>query len=185
MTYQVADTIRLRPGRYQLRVSAMSSKLAKGGSVYLHVDVPDFRKERLAIGGLAVGYAAGPRVATTTGSPRRAPPAPAAARMATGAPPPVLPFAPTLDRTFAATDTLRVYCEVASRQGMTGVGGTLTVLGADGATVHSSRPFVPGTDGRVDLRVPLEGLPGGAHILRVTATNGADSATREIGFLIR
>lgn len=176
VTYQVADTIRLRPGRYQLRISAMSAKLATGGSVYLDLDVPDFRKEPLAIGGLALGYAGGPRVAATTGSPTRALPAVA---------PPVLPFAPTLDRTFTASDTLRVYFEVASRKGMTGLNGTLAIVGADGGTVRASMPFVPDAEGRVDLRVPLEGLAPGAHILRVALTNGADSSGREIGFFVR
>ena len=100
-------------------------------------------------------------------------------------PPPVLPFPPTLDRTFAATDTLRIYFEVASRDGMAGLEGALAILGADGMTVHRSMPFAATDDGRVDLRVSLEGLTRGAHILRVTATRGTDTATREIGFLIR
>jgi hypothetical protein len=185
VTYQVADTIRLRPGRYQLRVSAMSAKLAKGGSVYLNLDVPDFRKARVAISGLAVGYVGGARVATTTGSSRRAAPARAAAGRIPAAPPPVLPFAPTLDRTFAATDTLRVYFEVASRGDITGLGGTLTILGADDATVHDSMPFVPGKDGRGDLWVRLAGLRSGAYLLRATVTDGENSAAREIGFVVR
>jgi hypothetical protein len=40
--------------------------------------------------------------------------------------------------------------------------------------VHASIPFVPDTNGRVDMRVPLEGLTPGAHILRVALTNGTD-----------
>jgi VWFA-related protein len=176
VTYQVADRISLPPGRYQLRVSAMSAKLATGGSVYLDLDVPDFRKEALAIGGLAIGYAAGPRVATTNGSPRNSVPAAA---------PPVLPFPPTLDRAFAATDTLRVYFEVASRNGMTDTKGTLAIVGAEDSTVEASMPFTPDADGRVDLRVPLAGLAPGAHILRVTLKSAENSATREIGFIVR
>ena len=180
MTYQIVDTIRLRPGRYQLRVSAMSAKLVTGGSVYLDLDVPDFTEERLTIGGLALGYAAGPRVPTTTGSPG----SPRNASRAV-APRSVLPFPPTLDRTFVTSDTLRVYFEVASREGMAGLTGTLAILGAHGAPVHASLPFVPDKDGRVELAVPLEGLERGPYIVRAMVTGGENSATREIGFLIR
>jgi VWFA-related protein len=182
VSYQLGDTITLRPGRYQLRVSAMSAKLAKGGSVYLPLVVPDLEKEHLVIGGFALGYAAGPRIAARV-SPRNARRT-GAARTPAPASVPVLPFPPTLDRTFAATDTLRVYFEVASREGMTGIEGILAIVGADGATVHASMPFVPDTDGRVDLRVPLEGLTPGPQVLRVTLTSGDNSATREISFIV-
>lgn len=176
VAYQVADTIEMRPGRYQLRVSATSAKLAKGGSVYLPLDVPDFSEGRLAIGGLALGYAAGPRLATTLSPRNTSRDVPTA---------PVLPFAPTLDRTFATTDTLRVYFEVVSRDGMAALEGTLAIVAEDGATVLESIPFVPGADGRVDLRVPLAVLTPGPYILRASVGSGKHSATREIGFAIR
>ena len=44
-------------------VSATSAKLGKGGSVYLGVDVPDFRSAPVVLGGLSIGYAEGARVA--------------------------------------------------------------------------------------------------------------------------
>lgn len=99
--------------------------------------------------------------------------------------PPRLPFAPTLDRAFAATDTLRVYFEVAWRDGMAGASGTLEILDPDRTAVHASIPFAPDAGGRVDLRVPLTGLQPDAYILRATVTGGEHSTTREIGFLIR
>ena len=118
VSYQVGDSVELTPGRYQLRVSAMSGKLDKGGSVYLGIDVPDFRSEPLVLSGLVVGYADGAHVPV-------APPtsAPGAARgrvagpSARFAPPPVpvrpaLPFPPSLDREFTPADTLRLYFEV-------------------------------------------------------------------------
>ena len=135
--------------------------------------------------GIAIGYAAGPRVPAAAVSSGRSASTRTTARRSEGAQPLMLPFAPTLDRTFAASDTLRVYFEVASRDGMAGLDGTLAIVGTDGAPVHASIPFVPGQDGRVDLRVPLEGLAPGAYILRASATVGEHSATREIGFLIR
>ena len=38
VSYQVEDAIDVTPGHYELRVSAMSAKLAKGGSVYLDLE---------------------------------------------------------------------------------------------------------------------------------------------------
>ena len=98
VSYQMEDAIDVTPGHYELRVSAMSVKLAKGGSVYLDMEVPDFHAAAAVIGGLAIGYADGGRVpvAPKTG-------------------PAVLPFAPSLDRVFASTDTLRVYFEAFTR----------------------------------------------------------------------
>jgi VWFA-related protein len=184
VSYQVADTLTLRPGTYQLRVSARSAKLGAGGSVYLHVEVPDFSKPQVALSGIAIGYAAGPRVPAAIVSAGRPKSMRSAARMASGTPSSLLPFAPTLDRTFAATETLRVYFKVASRERMAGLDGAVTILGADGTTVHVSVPFAPDEDGRVDLRVPLGDLARGAYILRASVTGSEHTATREIGFVI-
>src|SRR5262245_6476128 len=41
VTYQVGLAIDLNPGRYQLRASAMSTRVGQGGSVFLPFDVPD------------------------------------------------------------------------------------------------------------------------------------------------
>jgi hypothetical protein len=60
--YQIGETVELAPGRYQLRVSAISAKLAKGGSVYLDLEVPDLRDAPIGLSGLTLGYADGPRV---------------------------------------------------------------------------------------------------------------------------
>jgi hypothetical protein len=62
VTYQIPLTIDLAPGRYQLRASAMSKKLDKGGSVYLDLTVPDFSKAPLGLTTIALGFDGGPRV---------------------------------------------------------------------------------------------------------------------------
>lgn len=182
VSYQVADTITLKPGTYQLRVSARSAKLATGGSVYLNLDVPDFTKPDIALSGIAIGYAEGPRVPAARVAPRsggRGVGGPRSAELTS------LPFAPTLDRTFGVSDSLRVYFDVFSRSESTAVRGALDIVNADGTTVHRSMPFVPDADGHVDLRVPLDTLASGAYILRLTVTNAANSAIREVGFIIR
>ncbi len=104
VTYQVMDEIELQPGAYQLRVSATSSKLVRGGSVYLDVEVPDLGGREAGVGGFALGVVparvpvvdlaeAGKGMASRIRRPR----------------PQALPFAPTLERTFAAGDSLRVH----------------------------------------------------------------------------
>src|SRR5205823_2965851 len=97
VSYQIHTSVDLPPGRYQLRASAASARLKTGGSVYLMLDVPDFVSAPLSLSGLLIGYATGARVAVA--------PAPALAS-------PLLPFAPSLDREFLRSDTLRLFFEV-------------------------------------------------------------------------
>ena len=171
VTYQVETSLDIAPGRFELRVSAMSTRLAKGGSVYLDVDVPDLRASPLALGGLAVGYADGPHVPVAPPSARREPPA-------------HLPFAPTLDRVFAASDQVRVYVEGFSRA--PGAKASLDVIDGTGRTVLTVVPaVVPGDPLRVNDVVPLRNLPPGAYTLRATLTDGSRSVSRELGFTVK
>ena len=182
-TYQVAQTISLPPGRFQLRLAAQSSKLARGGSVYLHLTVPDVTRDALSIGGLALGYAEGSRIATAVATPPPISRAQRTARMAPPPPPPpALPFAPTLDREFAGDDLLRVYFEVTARDRREPVAGVLELVAADGAAARRSLPFTADDRGSVDLQLSLAGLPAGAYILRAQLSNGPHS---EIGITIR
>ena len=171
--YQVMHALDVPPGRFEFRVSATSVKLNKGGSVYLGVTVPDFRSAPLMLGGLVVGYADGARVPTA--------PATAAQTKAQAA----VPFPPSLDREFMASDTLRVHAE-----GSAHTSGRLTasvdVVNASGKVVVSPSPsFSTGDPVRIDAMVPLEGLPSGGYILRVTLRDPANSAVREAGIVIK
>jgi len=181
-TYQIADTIALPPGAYQLRVSAESVRLKKGGSVYLHVDVPDFTREDVTIGGIAIGYANGGRVAEAAAAARPTP-AQRAARMVIAPPVPALPFPATLDRTFAAADILRLYFEVAANGKGVPLPGRLEVLTSDGVSMRSSIDFVADERGRVTLTLPLSNLDAGAYILRARA--GLGGPARDVGFTVR
>ena len=181
-TYQIAESVELAPGHYEFRVSATSAKTSKGGSVYLPVDVPDFRRDT-ALGGLVIGYADGPRVPL---APRRAAPARAAAKMAPD-PGPVLPWAPSLDRVFAATDTLRVYVEGRVREAGARVTAAVDVVDASGKVVRSPSPsFATGEAVRIESVVPLRGLAPGAYVLRATLSSGSRApAVREAGFAVK
>lgn len=60
----------LPPGPYQIRSSILSTALNKGGSAYLPIDIPDFRKPAHALGSLVLGRA-GDRESVPAGLPFR------------------------------------------------------------------------------------------------------------------
>lgn len=198
VTYQIPLTIDLNPGRYQLRASAISKKLDKGGSVYLDITVPDFSKTPLALTAIALGYADGARVAVGRTITRRVQPVGRA-----GMPVPVdapippaqeraqnnrnlLPFEPTLAREFEHTDALRVYFEVARADAKSTVVMTITILDAGNQPLLAFDKSVgPNAPGKVDLRIPLEKFGPGAFLLRVAATDSRHAAKAETGFVVK
>lgn len=192
VTYQIPLTIELNPGRYQLRASAMSKKLDKGGSVYLDVTVPDFSKTPLVLSGIALGFADGPRVPVgrttirTVG--RGAVPAatlPPAQQRAQSSENP-LPFEPTLSREFALSDVLRAYAELTRTDSKSTVALTITLLDLNNRAVLAFDKSVgPGEPGKVDLRLPLGALTTGAYVLRITATDSHTVAKTETGIVIK
>lgn len=201
VTYQIAIEMELPAGRYQLRASAISAKLGQGGSVYLSVDIPDFSKSDLAMTDLLVGYADGLRVPVahdrrdlTTMTLVR--PTQFNRWIDTTSPRPVyeptttsttlrspLPFEPTLDRTFARSDSMRLFFTTAQRRRLPAT-ATISALAADGTTVVTfSRDLSKAGD--LDVRLPLGQLEPGAYRLRVVVADGRASDAKEIGFVVR
>ncbi len=198
VTYQIPLTIDLNPGRYQLRASAMSKKLDKGGSVYLDITVPDFSKTPLALSRIALGFGDGSRVAVgrTTTRTVQGPSRPGMARPADVPIPPAqeraqnntnpLPFEPTLDRVFAHTDELRVYFELARADEKSTVALTITVLDAENQPLLAfDKSVAPNDPGKVALRVPLDRFAAGAFVIRVVATDSHNVAKAESGFIVK
>jgi hypothetical protein len=174
VSYQIPMSIELQPGPYQLRASATSAKLGRGGSAYLSIEVPDFSKEALSIAGLTIGYGDGEHVAVATVPGQRA-------SRGRGA-----PFAPSLDRTFAPADTIRLYFEVIRKVVTTPVRTRVEILDArDEIRAWVDRQVPGGEAGRVDLKLPLSTLAAGAYRLHVTATDGTSRASRDIGFVVQ
>ena len=170
VTYQVHTSLPLSPGRYQLRASATSTRFAKGGSVYLEVEMPDyFKAHALALGGLTLGYAVG--VARLDGR---------LVEDSTSA------FKPSLDREFSRADTIRLVCDV-SNPGKTTGRVVVELLYADGGVVKAIDEMAldPAPASRVDVTSPLRGLTPGGYRLRVTATDGTSTAQREVGLIVR
>ncbi len=201
VTYQIAMEMELPAGQYQLRASAVSQRLGRGGSVYLTVDVPDFTKDDLAISDLLIGYGDGLRVPVarhrreiTTLTATRPTQVntmveTAGSRMTfaqTTTSVPIrssLPFEPTLDRTFSTSDSIRLYFKTAQRRRLPAL-ATISALTADGqAVVSLTRELT--RDGDLDLRLPLAQLAPGAYRLKVDVADGRAKASRELGFLVR
>ncbi|MFI5177145.1 MAG: VWA domain-containing protein [Vicinamibacterales bacterium] len=170
-TFRLQSVLSLPPGPYQLRASAMSKTLAKSGSVYLQIDVPDVKDAPLALSGLAL----------SPNRPDRDAPSVLHAATLAGV---VLPFAPSLTRVFTAADELRVFAQVRRPESATTVGAA-TVVGSDGVErVHVPWDLAPGGGASIDLHVPLAGLPAGPYRLVVTATDGSHHAMREVAIRV-
>jgi len=174
VSYQIPLTLDLPPGKYQLRASATSTKLARGGSVYLTIEVPDFAKEALTIAGVTLGYGDGDHVPAAD-LPKQAPRRDARA-----------PFAPSLDREFTPADTLRLYFELARKNTATAVRTKIEILDAqDDVRAWVDRQIPTNDRGRVDVKLPLSTLTRGAYRLRVTADDNANTAARELGIVVK
>jgi VWFA-related protein len=174
VAYQIPLTLELRPGRYQLRASVTSAKLARGGSVYLALDVPEPSREPVAFAGVLVGYADGERLPVADVPRDRV-------RRGEGG-----PLAPSLDRAFSAADTIRLYFEVVRKNAARPLAAKIELIDdRDDVRAWVDRSVPAGDPGRVDVKLPLSTLGQGAYRLRLTATDGAYTAGREIGFTVR
>ncbi len=202
VTYAIISEMQLAPGSYQLRASATSKKLSAGGSVYLSFDVPDFSKDALQLTDLLIAYADGPHVpiardlppavvqttqrevvarGTTPSMTRPAPVVPPT----WPAPPLTVPFDPTLDRTFVARDTLRLYFKAVQRT-PSPLTATISALAPDGTVVVTfDRLLDAGTQPSLDISLPLNQLAPGPYRLQVVVTDGTNDATREVALIIK
>jgi len=171
--YELLTTLALPPGRYQLRASAISATLGKGGSVYISTELPDPRAADLTLGGVILGVdgQAKTPIADQTSLTDLS-----------------LPFAPVLERTFSADETLRAYFQVARRSPATPVAGTIGILNAaDRLVFDSSWQIGSAATPQVDVRVPLAGLAPGPYRLIVTVSDVLPSSRtqRQVGFIVK
>jgi len=151
----------LAPGRYQIRVSAQSQDLNRGGSVYFTLEVPDLSTRELAITNLTLG--AGETSRRDLGS---------------------LPFEPTLDRTFDAGANLRLAFEL-WRNPAADVEATVALLDAARVTTRTTTVSMPTTgSGRADMQLSLAGLAPGAYTIVVTVATATNRAEELIAIKI-
>ena len=190
VTYEIVSELQLSPGQYQLRASATSDKLGAGGSVYLSFEVPDYSKADLLLTDLVLAYADGPHVPIARDAPKppRRPITTStavlpAAQLQTAAP--LLPFDPTLDRTFTQRDTLRLFFKTVQSQPQP-LKATISALSADGIVLLTfDRSLAAARQASLDVTLPLAQLTPGAYRLRVDVSDGAMSDRREIGLVVK
>ncbi len=174
--------LELEPGRYQLKIGARESVGGLVGSVIYDLDVPDFTKGDIAMGGLLLTAAS-------------------ASRMPTANPDPdfknILPGSPIATRVFPTNDRLDLAVDVYDNRPTPPhrVEIRTTLTGDTGNVVFSQRDErrteelkgANGTFGHV-AAVPLKDVAPGRYVLRVEAqsllTNGA-SASREVEITVK
>jgi VWFA-related protein len=168
--------LELAPGRYQLRIGARESVGGRLGSVMYDIDVPDFSKGDLLMGGLLLTSASASRIPTANPDPDFKE---------------IMPASPSAVRAFPTGDELSLAVDVYDNRAATPHRVEIrTSLTADNGTVVFSSRDERRTDelkggntfGHV-AAIPLKGVAPGRYVLRVDAqalvSNGA-TASREI-----
>jgi VWFA-related protein len=151
----INDAIDLPLQPLTLRIAVASRTLGKAGSVQMTVDVPK-TSGSIQLGGVVVG--------TTSQT---------AAAAEADAIKDLVPFQPTTSRTFAATDTLRVYARLFWGTKDPAADVTLTLIGAPSAPRTLTLTGVKDQNGRseavLDTTLPLTGLAPGKYQIELIA----------------
>jgi VWFA-related protein len=163
---RVNPRINLAPGRYQLRVGARDTVGGLTGTVFYDLEVPDFRKEKLMLGGLLI---TAPSVQQTPSIQ----PDPVVSKL--------MPAAATSRRQFPRGDTLALYTEIydniSSRQARR-IDVAVRLLSETGNEVFVSRDELANGAATGDKpweiygypkQIALKDIPPGRYLLRVDA----------------
>jgi VWFA-related protein len=172
--FQIDYVLDLPRGQSALRVGVASRVTGRTGTVHLPIDLPDLGDGKLALSGLVLARAGETR-----------PPSVGSAEL-----PALLPFAPTVDRTFAREDVLRVFARVfPPKQGGDRVQAALTMDGAANLGLQVACAASTRVAGTMDCQAeaPLSGLAPGTHVLTFAARVGGDGkpVTRSIPIEIK
>ncbi len=174
LEYELLSQLDLKPGRYHLRVAAISPGEAKSGSVHIDVEVPDFAKRPLSLSGIVVAV-----TPSTLAAPKD--------RFAA-----LLPIVPTAQRDFRRGDRASAFLRV--YQG--GKGAPKPVLmdarilnGAGKAAFHITEAVTPEQFGAARsadyaIHLPIAQLAAGPYLLSLEATVDRDTARRDLRFTI-
>ena len=162
---RVNPRVNLPPGRYQLRIGARERVGGLSGTVFYDLVVPDFRKDKLMIGGLLLAAASSQQTPSIQPDPIVK----------------LLPAAATSRREFPRGDTLALYTEIYdninSRQPRR-YDVSVRLLSEDGKEVYVSRDELANAATPTDKpweiygypkQISLKDVPPGRYLLRVDA----------------
>ena len=162
------------PGRYELRLSVKSEVSDSRGSVYVDVEVPDFRKAPVSLSGIVVNAAGG------------SPSAPS--RLLND----LSPVAPTTERTFGRQDLVSTFMRVYQGDDrLAAVTLKTRILDASSKGVFEKTEtleparFEDRRSAGILFRVPLQTLSPGVHLLKFEATSGKTTVIREVIFTVK
>src|SRR5687768_13823643 len=163
---RVNPRINLPPGRYHLRIGARDSVAGMTGSVFYDLEVPDFRKEKLMLGGLLLASNMGQQTPSIQPDPvlEKVLPAPATSR-----------------REFSQRDLIALYTEIYDNLGTQmarHIDVAVRIIAENGKEVMAIRdtlenggvaPKKPWDLYGYSRQVPLKNIAPGRYALRVEA----------------
>lgn len=173
--YEVLSRIDLKPGRYSLRIAADDAALAKSGSVYYDVDVPDFSRDPVALSGVLLSVSPG-----LPSAPRNA--------LAT-----LVPIVPSTERVFTKDDDVSAFVRV-YQGGKSKVGPVtldIRILDESGTPIVqlpatlAAEAFNAAREADHTVEVPLQRLAAGSYLLTIEAKIGGTNARRDVRFSIK
>jgi hypothetical protein len=175
LRYDALARLKLKPGRYEIRVAVQHRRAGRLGSVYAYVDVPDFAKRGPWLSGVVLG---GPSTVLAT---------------PTDAVADVSPVVPTSQREFARTDTLTVFVRVYRDSENAGpVPVRARIVDAASKAVFDNTVTLQAADlarergAEVRLDLPLDRAAPGQYLLTFEATRvGRETARRDVRFAVR
>jgi len=173
--FRVLDVMKLRPGRYQLRVAGANTASVRGGSVVYDLDVPDFQQGPVTLSAPLIASASDGAVALTTPTGRSA----------------AIPFSPTLQREFDGSAPLSIYMEAFDNLGGNKprtIDVSVALRGEDGREARRLTDRRTRTAKGVEafsMTLPLADIPSGAYTLQARATSGDATSSRSIAIRIR
>jgi hypothetical protein len=163
---RINPRMNLPPGRYQLRIGAREELGGLTGTVFYDLEVPDFRKEKVMMGGLLLAAASTQQIPSIL-------PDPIVAKL--------LPAAATTRREFPRGDILALYTEIydniTARQARR-FDVTVRLLSEDGKEVFTSHDELanapkpgekPWESYGYPKQISLKDVPAGRYLLRVEA----------------
>lgn len=172
LLYDVYSPLKVRPGRYEIRVAAETG--GRRGSVIGSIDVPDFEKEELSLSSIFVERT--PALAVKESLPAG-----------------LLPVVPTTARVFARQDRVSVFVRIyqGGRKALVPVTVTTRTVNDRGETSGEQRREIAVNEFRTSrssdyqLELSLDDLAPGKYLFSLEASAGVRRLSRTVRFELR